>query len=125
MKTPKINRSMSLAAAAMAGALLLSACGSSGGGGDTTCKEYVAMDTEARVQTIKDFAKSEGEDLGDATDDEIKMGADLLGVSCSLVKDDSVKLKNIDEADFDDSLTDLELPDLDDIEMPEMPDLGQ
>jgi|SRR5690625_86921 len=121
MRTPKINRSMSLAAAAMAGALLLSACGGSGGGGDTTCKQYVAMDTDARIQTLKDFAKSEGENLGDVTDDELKLGADLLGASCSMVKDDSVKLKDIDEGDFDDSLTDL--PDLDDIELPEMPDL--
>lgn len=69
------------------------------------------MDTDARVETLKQLAKSEGENISDLTDDELKMGADLLGLSCSMVKDDSVKLKNIDESDFDEDL----LGDLDDL----------
>ena len=68
------------------------------------------MSAEDRRTVIADFAKQEGEDLGDATTEEIDMGNEFVVGMCDMVKDENIKLKDIDEDAMD-------LPDLDDLDI--------
>jgi len=111
MKSSKMKRMSAIAGIAIMSTMGLAACGggSSSAGGDTTCKEFKAMSAEDRRTVITDFAKQEGEDLGDATTEEIDMGNEFVAGMCDMVKDENVKLKDIDEDAMD-------LPDLGDLD---------
>ncbi|WP_371164235.1 hypothetical protein ABYF32_00270 [Buchananella felis] len=84
-------------AAVMAGALALglAACGESAAnkGQDTTCGDYLKMDTAQQIEVLKKGAEQAGEVL-DGTEEDMKLYASLLADMCKEA-DANTKIKDL------------------------------
>src|SRR5690625_87949 len=120
MKAIKTKRSAGIAAVMITGALLLSACSGGSAGGATSCKSFLGMNDSGRNSVVESFGKEEGEDS--ISSEEAEMASGVFQMMCQMVKDDSVKLKDLDKLDEEDldvnlDLDELDIPDLDDLDL--------
>lgn len=89
MRHPRLT-ALSLATAALA----LTACGSSNAGGDTTCGDYLGMDSGAQSQVIRTWLETKGD--ADPATGTVTLNRFSAVAYCNTVGRESDPIKNID-----------------------------